>query len=248
MPFVCDPFGGANQHVGRKPFRLEHVLYLIWDQVVKVMDNVGAQNIRAEETHVAASARELVVAAVLAEDLAFDDTFVECISVSECTNQSAVLAEMALGAPVDAVAARELIATVSPGHFTPSKFLAYTWCMSKAMVAIVGTTATPVLKRQVFHDALGRAAPDEDHAASCVKLIEEVKALRREINGRAPVDDGEEGRPAKFSRTSAAVDHTTRVKHLSVELAAAANVAFRDVPKTIAQATRIAATLRSESG
>jgi hypothetical protein len=139
--------------------------YLIWDQVVKAMDDVGAQHIRAEETHVAASARELVVAAVLAENAAFDDTFVECISVSECTDQIAVLAEMALGAPVDAVAARELIATVSPGHITPSKFLAYTWCMSKVIVASVGTTATSVLKRQVFHAALGRAAPDEDHAA-----------------------------------------------------------------------------------
>jgi hypothetical protein len=35
---------------------------------------------------------------------------------------------------------------------------------------------------------------------------------------------------------------------LSVELAAAAKVAFRNVPKTVAQATRIAATLRSGVG
>ena len=64
VPFVCDPFGGANQHGGRKPFRLEHVLYLIWDQVVKVMDDVGAQSTRAEETPVAASAQSLVLATV----------------------------------------------------------------------------------------------------------------------------------------------------------------------------------------
>ena len=75
--------------------------------------------------------------------------------------------------------------------------------------------------------------PNEDIADLNAQLSEEVMALRREVHLGASVDDGEEGRPVKFSRTSAAVDHTARVKSLSVELAAAATVAFRNAPKTV---------------
>ena len=68
--------------------------------------------------------------------------------------------DMSLGrAPVDELSARELVSAVVLGHFTPSHFVAYTWCFSKGAAALVGSSAAPVLRRQAFHDALGRPPP-----------------------------------------------------------------------------------------
>ena len=90
------------------------------------MDDVGAQSIRAEETPVAASAQSLVLAAVAAENAAFGDDFGGSLAAEECLEKIITFAEMSLTVPVDEAAARELFGAVSPGHFTPSLFVAYT--------------------------------------------------------------------------------------------------------------------------
>ena len=73
VPYLGDPFGRGSRGDKPQAFRVEHVLYLAWEHVVKAMDDAGAQNSRAEETPVASSAQSLVLAAVAAENLAFGD-------------------------------------------------------------------------------------------------------------------------------------------------------------------------------
>ena len=131
------------------------------------------------------------------------------------------------GAPVDELSVREFMPVVVLGHFTPSLFVAYTWCFSKGATALVGSSAAPVLRRQAFHDALGRAAPNEDMAALNTKLLAEVMAFRREMRMPAPVEDMM--RPTKMSRKASSVDFTDKMKTLSVELAAATKVALRNL-------------------
>ena len=71
-----------------------------------------------------------VLAAVAAENLASADTIGESESVEECVGQVRSIVDMSLGgAPVEVLEARELLSIVIPGHYTPSLFAAYTWCL-----------------------------------------------------------------------------------------------------------------------
>ena len=147
------------------------------------MDKHEQSSIFVEDTAVATTARSLVAAAVAAENLAYTDMFGEPIDVEDCAEKVRAIVDMSLGgAPVDELGVRELMSTVVPGHFTPSLFVAHTWCFSKGAAALVGSSAAPVLRRQAFHDALGRPPPDEDMAALNKNLLAEVMAVRRAIH------------------------------------------------------------------
>ena len=250
VPLFGDLFGrGREGGGGQGPLRLEHVLYIVWEQVARAMDVVDAHTTRGEETTVATLGRTLVLAAVSAENPAFADAFGETLPVEECVEKIRAIVDMSLGgAPVEELDVRELLSTVTPGHFTPSLFVAYTWCLSKGAVALVGSSAAPVLRRQAFHDALARPAPDEDMAALNTKLLAEVMAFRREMRKPAPVDE-DLVRPSKISRGAGSQDFTDKMKTLSIELAQATKTALRNVPETIARATRLnAAAARGGRG
>ena len=148
------------------------------------------------------------------------------------------------GAPVDELSVRELMSVVVPGHFTPSLFVAYTWCFSKGATALVGSSAAPVLRRQAFHDALDRPPPDEDMAALNKNLLAEVMAVRRAMRAPTIAAGSVEERPSKLSRTSSGLDHTDKAKTLSIELASATKIALRSVPDNIARAARLCLLLR----
>ena len=80
--------------------------------------------------------------------------------MEDCVDKARTIVDMSFGgAPVDELSARELVSALVFGHFTPSLFVAYTWCFSKGEAALVGSSAAPVLRRQAFHDALGRPPP-----------------------------------------------------------------------------------------
>ena len=252
VPLFGDLVGRGGDRVegggGQGPLRLEHVLYIVWEQVARAMDDVDAHTTRGEETAVATLGRNLVLAAVSAENPAFADAFGEALPVEECVEKIRAIVDMSLGgAPVEELDARELLSTVVPVHFTPSLFVAYTWCLSKGAVALVGSSAAPVLRRQAFHDALARPAPDEDLAALNTKLLADVMAFRREMRKPAPVDE-DLVRPSKMSRASGSQDFTDKMKTLSIELAQATKTALRNVPETIARATRFSTLLLHGEG
>ena len=213
------------------------------------MDDADATTTRGGETAVATLGRSVVLAAVAAEGLASADTFGEPESVEECVNQVRAIVDMSLGgAPVEVLEARELLSIVSPGHFTPSLFAAYTWCLSQGTVALVGSSAAPVLRRQAFHDALGRPPPDEDMVALNRNLVAEVMAVRRAM--RAPTIEADlvVERPSKLPRTSSGINHADKAKTLSIEFASATEIALRNVPDTVARATRLRLLLRQGEG
>ena len=109
-------------------------------------------------------------------------------------------------------------------------------------------SAAPVLRRQAFHDALGRPPPDEDMAALNKNLLAEVRAVRRAMRAPTIAAGSVEERPSKLSRTSSGLDHTDKAKTLSIELASATKTALRNVPDTIARATRLCLLLRQGEG
>ena len=115
VPLLGDLFGRGQRGEQSHALRLEHVLYIVWEQVARAMDDAGAHTIRGEETAVATLARSLVLAAVSAENPAFADTFGEALSVDECVDKIRAIVDMSLGgAPVEDIVAREAVSTVVP--------------------------------------------------------------------------------------------------------------------------------------
>ena len=67
---------------------------------------------------------------------------------------------------------------------------------------------------------------------------------------RAPTIDAGlvEERPSKLPRTPSGLNHTDKANMLSIELASATKIALRNVPDTIARATRLCLLLRQCEG
>ncbi len=241
----------SEQRVGRRAageahsFCVAHIIFVVWSRVVEAMDAR-----ESEETPVVTFAKDLVVSAIAVENRDGGECVDMPVDIGDLVERIGMLTECALGAPLDTEHLRKHVATVMPAFFTPSLFAAQTWLMSNATSALVGPTCASVLRRQSFHEALGRPPPEDDVHAVQKSLVAEVMALRREAELRREglFDDEIAMRPSKRSRTSAAIDHTLRTKTLTIELCAANKVAFRNAPRTIAQATGILNALAASGG